>query len=149
MRISDWSSDVCSSDLVEADAERVGRLARRHQQVGDLFGFGAELGGEAELRMVGRDAQAYQQVQVLGARGRADDLLELVHRVEREGPHAVFPIGFGNRFLGLHRMHEARSEEHTSELQSLMRTSNADFGLKKKNTKLKNNHKQHTNQTHK
>src|SRR3546814_3777926 len=38
----------------------------------------------------------------------------------------------------------SRSEEHTSELQSLMRISYAVFCLKKKNTKHKNDHKQYT-----
>ncbi len=92
---------------MEADTERVGGLPRRHQQFGDLVGLGAELGGEAELRMVRRDAQAHEQVQILRAFGRADDLFELVERVERESAHAMLPISFGNRFLGLHRVHEA------------------------------------------
>src|SRR3546814_6208527 len=112
---------------MEADAERIGGLARRHQQFGDLVGLGAELRGEAELRMIGRHAKPDQQVQILRAFGRADDLFELVERVEREGAYALLPIGFGNRFLGLYRV---RSEEHTSELQSLMRISYAVFCLK-------------------
>src|SRR3546814_1668150 len=37
-----------------------------------------------------------------------------------------------------------RSEEHTSELQSLMRNSYAVFCLKKKKTKTYNKHKEHT-----
>src|SRR3546814_10723556 len=44
-------------------------------------------------------------------------------------------------FLGdLHRAEFGRSEEHTSELQSLMRISYAVFCLKKKNLKRNNNH---------
>ena len=49
---------------VEADAERIGRLARGHQQRLHLMGLGAELGGEAELGMVRADPQADQQVEV-------------------------------------------------------------------------------------
>jgi len=92
---------------MKADAERVGSLPRRHQQFGDVFRLGAELGGKAELRVIRRDAQAHQQIEVRRPFGRADDLFELVHRVEREGAHAMLPIGFGNRFLGLDRVHEA------------------------------------------
>src|SRR3546814_6026682 len=39
--------------------------------------------------------------------------------------------------------HQSRSEEHTSELQSLMRTSNAVFRLKKKKKDQKNNRTEH------
>src|SRR3546814_14380604 len=57
--------------------------------------------------MIGRHAKPDQQVQILRAFGRADDLFELVERVEREGAYAMLPIGSGNRFLGLYRVHEA------------------------------------------
>src|SRR4026208_1548808 len=40
-------------------------------------------------------------------RGRADDLGELILRIEREGLHAMAEIGLGNDFLGLDRVHEA------------------------------------------
>ena len=40
--------------------------------------------------------------------GRADDLLQLLDRVEAEGLHAMLEISFGDRFLGLHRVHEAQ-----------------------------------------
>src|SRR3546814_5486348 len=69
------------------------------------------------------------------------------------GPHSRFPLARAGRFLadtfnnGFDRMSEAygkvvrflvRSEEHTSELQSLMRISYAVFCLKKKNTTTQN-----------
>ena len=97
---------------VEADAERVGRLAGGHQQRLHLARLGAELGGEAELGMLRADADPDQQVEV--ARGdavgrrRADDLLQLLERIEAEGLHAMVEIGLGDRFLGLHRVHEAQ-----------------------------------------
>src|SRR3546814_6719617 len=45
---------------------------------------------------------------------------------------------------GFDRRHELRSEEHTSELQSLMRISYAVFCLKKKKTKKHNQNKEET-----
>ena len=53
---------------VEADAERVGRLAGGQQQRLHLMRLGAELGGQAELGMVRADADADEQVEV----GRGD-----------------------------------------------------------------------------
>src|SRR3546814_4172476 len=100
MRISDWSSDVCSSDLRVDD----GRL-----DVGD------------DPRLGQSDAEPVQpladegQVLVLGAPGQ-----DLVADDEQAG---------GN---GGSRLVRPRSEEHTSELQSLMRISYAVFCLKKK-----------------
>ncbi len=57
--------------------------------------------------MVRADADADEQVEVGRAVRRADDLVELVERVEREGLHAMVEIGFGDDLLGLHRVHEA------------------------------------------
>src|SRR3546814_9922274 len=101
MRISDWSSDVCSSDLEflgddPGDAEvqqldrRVAPVVFLHHHVGRL--------------QVAMDDQAAMRM----GDGRA-------HVAEQFQPG-------GN----------IRSEEHTSELQSLMRISSAVFCLKKK-----------------
>src|SRR3546814_2330137 len=92
MRISDWSSDVCSSDLA------VGGPAARHCH-----------------RQLDRRAASL-------ARGAARPGEECEAADPRYSAHA------GN----FH--HPARSEEHTSELQSLMRISYAVFCLKKKST---------------
>ncbi len=96
---------------MEADAEGVGGLAGGEQERLHVGGIGAELGGEAELRMFRADADADDQVEVgrgnAVARRRADDLVQLIHRVEAEGADAVLEIGFGDRFLGLDRVHEA------------------------------------------
>ena len=71
----------------------------------------AELGGEAELGCRSY-ADADQQVQVgrsdAVGRGRADDLVQLLERIEAEGLHAMAEIGLGDCFLGLHRVHEAQ-----------------------------------------
>src|SRR3546814_7431028 len=112
MRISDWSSDVCSSDLFPADKVRIDVIGREH-----LIG----LGREDELVRVVR------HVQFLFA-----DQLEIV-ALERtiEDERIV-----KRRRTGGTRIGRVRSEEHTSELQSLMRISYAVFCLKQKNNRI-------------
>src|SRR3546814_6552174 len=114
MRISDWSSDVCSSDL-ERDIE----LAHVRRQDGD-----------AERRSVRIDQQSSQHrlevmdvaVDLVAELGfglvMLGDLADLgriqqPHRAPREHAAVALEIGL------------PRSEEHTSELQSLMRNSYA------------------------
>src|SRR4030095_13578201 len=62
--------------------------------------------------MVGADSKAHEQIEVAGRQtvggGGADDLSELVERVEAESPHPMLEICLGNRLLGLHRMHETQ-----------------------------------------
>src|SRR3546814_6543683 len=93
MRISDWSSDVCSSDLSYAH-----------------FLFGVHDAIHAQLA----------KNQVLRVRGGLD------------------PDGLDTQGFQVNHAKKAcldfRSEEHTSELQSLMRISYAVFCLKKKKT---------------
>src|SRR3546814_4124173 len=102
MRISDWSSDVCSSDLLHIAG--VGRRAVEHlARKADAAHF---LG-----------AQRIFQVGEAGA-FELDRLVDMMMR-RRLGRHEQVPdAGF------------LRSEEHTSELQSLMRSSNAASCLK-------------------
>src|SRR3546814_7541650 len=114
MRISDWSSDVCSSDLELAETDALARhVARagigRHDQddVAEVDGLAVMIGQAAMVH----DLQQY--VEQVGMR-----LFDLV-----EQQHAM-------RIL-IDRV--GRSEEHTSELQSLMRISYAVFCLNKKN----------------
>src|SRR3546814_9115100 len=121
MRISDWSSDVCSSDLgvrghaiylqeipVELDAERPL----------PWLPFGQEVGPESfrsDSRIVHEDV----------------DVTEPIDGSLHEPLAIIVP---GN--IPLKREHPVgRSEEHTSELTSLMRISYAVFCLKKKQTK--------------
>src|SRR3546814_3715340 len=108
MRISDWSSDVCSSDLSLARARfsllarhRVGRLI-----VLEFFGEIGVVVLDLQIGVVGRDR--------FGIAARA---AERDHRLAKG-------VAFGSA---------VRSEEHTSELQSLMRISYAVFCLNKKN----------------
>src|SRR3546814_8524285 len=105
MRISDWSSDVCSSDLFEP------RLAERDHLRGCI-----DLREQAAGRLV--DAGVGR----LRGEHDGDEQRVIVDR---------FEFGFGVRIV-LRQPREERSEEHTSELQSLMRISYAVFCLKKK-----------------
>src|SRR3546814_1505344 len=108
MRISDWSSDVCSSDL---DTGRRAALDRRLVRPG----------ASGQER---RPGQA-RQPQCADARPW--------HLAARPGAGGAFLPGRG--VAGRRRNSRrdgARSEEHTSELQSLMRISYAVFCLQKK-----------------
>src|SRR3546814_4406370 len=107
MRISDWSSDVCSSDL---------RLPRHEQ-------------GRARLlrnRAPRRHAEGHHRPP---ADARRAVRLPRLPRLRTEARRAVLE-GVGGQARPAARK---RSEEHTSELQSLMRISYAVFCLKKKN----------------
>src|SRR3546814_4083130 len=97
MRISDWSSDVCSSDLHFEHAPGQAQDLRLVQALVEEFLH--ELGDGGELQ-----------------RRNMDPRVGRLHR-QRERPP---------------RWRRHRSEEHTSELQSLMRISYAVFCLKKK-----------------
>src|SRR3546814_10261540 len=91
MRISDWSSDVCSSDL-----------------------FGE--------RRAGAKKERRQQRQLYSRR----PYLPMI-------PHRALPFSWSLHHSGNGALSSGlRSEEHTSELQSLMRISYAVFCLKKK-----------------
>src|SRR3546814_3161734 len=108
MRISDWSSDVCSSDLRAAILLAAAPLAVPYAFNYDLTTVTAAA-MLAAIRFRGRIGPF-----LVGA-GVAVCLL----------PGAVIVLNAARLPL--------RSEEHTSELQSLMRISYAVFCLKKKN----------------
>src|SRR3546814_5515450 len=115
MRISDWSSDVCSSDL-PIEVERRGDHA---------FLFAVQF-GEHVAALVGDEAGAVEGLAAFDADAvRRHDRHHVRHRVPH---HRAPPQPCGIEPLVV------RSEEHTSELQSLMRISYAVFCLKKKNT---------------
>src|SRR3546814_8928749 len=122
MRISDWSSDVCSSDLDAAPGRRRHALARARRAAADPPALGPS----------GRSLPAHRLVVAPGARPAAAGLWTARHAALCRGTHGAV----GARAQPAHRAREAafhgRSEEHTSELQSLMRISYAVFRLKKK-----------------
>src|SRR3546814_7195305 len=121
MRISDWSSDVCSSDL----ALQLGRplheflgLARGVRHHLDLA---VTLDGEAFHRLAG----------LANAVDHAAGPLRLDADDDDRGDVGALAGADQGAEVQLEVLAE-RSEEHTSELQSLMRTSYAVFCLKKK-----------------
>src|SRR3546814_9470427 len=105
MRISDWSSDVCSSDLFYKEEP-----VDFQQTLDSLLGFAdiikpmvADVTERLRLHLRRGDNVLFE-----GAQGALLDV-----------DHGTYP-------------YVTRSEEHTSELQSLMRISYAVFCLKKK-----------------
>src|SRR3546814_5624247 len=148
MRISDWSSDVCSSDLGPKSSSLCSPLSRRFAPpspaggrrvgVGSLRGLGKLLVQHLADFLLHRALQRGQQetelrghVQLLGGHGdpAVDAAAVEMHLV-------AVPVVLEAEFVGQlpgHVFHPlARSEEHTSELQSLMRISYDVFCLKKK-----------------
>src|SRR3546814_1744906 len=128
MRISDWSSDVCSSDLRDVrDVARDG---------GNLFVAQALVGGhDADAAANGRADLVFRRLQRVEARadraggaGISQGVADAAGRrgLGRELMKAKLAITLGKTYR------QERSEEHTSELQSLMRISYAVFCLKKK-----------------
>src|SRR3546814_5248967 len=120
MRISDWSSDVCSSDLENRARARRPR-ARRLQ-----------------LRDVPRRKRR-EDLQVERQRPQPRSMADLRPRREPRFLH----LSRAEEGQGAAHGRDPRSEEHTSELQSLMRISYAVFCLKTKKAQPKlqiNNH---------
>src|SRR3546814_4447466 len=133
MRISDWSSDVCSSDLPDTFVFKVGDRVR------DALGEGIIINHTCNALTVAFDNGGYRVC-------TPGDLLF----VSRPEPHDVIPVSsetmaaivrgdalnqaavFKVSDRVKHAKHGERSEEHTSELQSLMRISYAVLCLKKK-----------------
>src|SRR3546814_7971712 len=111
MRISDWSSDVCSSDLAAIRSRRLARSSSRGR--GDVIGCDKAKG----QRRPDRAARARIAIAERAA-GIVAGGVELRN----------WPV------VAIEHARVRRSEEHTSELQSLMRISYAVFCLKKKNT---------------
>src|SRR3546814_9479022 len=113
MRISDWSSGVCSSDLRERTTLSPVVRAHRDKHVFDR---------NDQHQRPEDQAQHAEDVQPIHCEGvRPDEAF--LQRIERRGAD-----------VAEHDADSARSEEHTSELQSLMRISYAVFCLKKKKT---------------
>src|SRR3546814_7376911 len=103
MRFSDWSSDVCSSDLYRFSCQR---------KIADLAPW------TLAVLLLNRSERFGGGKPVIGK------LLRIEPDAHRVGRCEYLDIA--------HAGH--RSEEHTSELQSLMRISYAVFCLKKKKT---------------
>src|SRR3546814_4792175 len=126
MRISDWSSDVCSSDLDPGHlAARNPRLFARRDRAG-LWPLRDDPPGPAALARAARELAEGPATLVVGALSPPDpapavDVVRPPPGDPGQGRAADDPAPRARR-----------SEEHTSELQSLMRISYAVFCLKKK-----------------
>src|SRR3546814_7670479 len=130
MRISDWSSDVCSSDLVEGlQLERVPH-AGGEQVCGGAFTTGGQ------LRRPQQHPQAPQLDRIQAPEDSEERIGDLRRRPLVRALHGEFDHGeqVADRALSAEgtpraararRAVSCRSEEHTSELQSLMSTSYA------------------------
>src|SRR3546814_2819282 len=128
MRISDWSSDVCSSDLIvdgiESAAVKDKKGARR-------LGAGHRAGltrcpqpplhQRPRLRVGDHQQQAFEYLPGVSGRAALGDAVDAPGLGDE-----AFPV---RRGVALQHALEHRSEAHTSELQSLMRTSYAVFCL--------------------
>src|SRR3546814_5338578 len=155
MRISDWSSDVCSSDLPLIEDAFAGIDRDELAAVGDQIAqaTAAMAGFEEVQSLETRMAELFramsgpkQDVQpTLGF--SATDALRINRQLRLlidEGRRGIADASLGSanlifltlKLIDLQRLIAAnrrdRSEEHTSELQSLMRTSYAVFCLKTK-----------------
>src|SRR3546814_4806464 len=123
MRISDWSSDVCSSDLLERVALVEDVVDQQHAPPLHRRG-GTMQPGQPRAGGVAAVAGGVQVVEL-----DVEPALAERERQLRRERHAAVHDGDEQRRPRIVRI---RSEEHTSELQSLMRNSYAVFCLKKK-----------------
>src|SRR3546814_1427268 len=129
-RISDWSSDVCPSDLASPAAAAVARgrnaPARRPGRTGQRPAR-RSCPCHPE-RLARRDDGPFDDVVVMRA-GHEAGLIRRRCQVHTAFEHGVEEAVERGAVAG------HRSEEHTSELQSLMRISYAVFCLKKQKTR--------------
>src|SRR3546814_8293564 len=124
MRISDWSSDVCSSDLIVASVYR-----RRPTECRiDPF----QLIEDDVPRIFREHGTALLEEIVRGSCRLSLDRCEHLCRIHCAEPALVSFVL--RHYLILLSSRHWRSEEHTSELQSLMRISYAVFCLNNKST---------------
>src|SRR3546814_2433223 len=147
MRISDWSSDVCSSDLRAEEAPMEPQAIERRLTTivsADVAGYS---------RLMGEDEAATLAALKAHRKSLIDPKVEQYHgrTIKLMGDGALMEfasvvdaVTFAvdvqcsmlerNAEVPTERRIAYRSEEHTSELQSLMRISYAVSCLKKKNT---------------
>src|SRR3546814_10881546 len=116
MRISDWSSDVCSSDLQGIGRAIALRLAKDGAHIAIVDVNDRKMSAVAEeVKALGRKATTFKADVT-----KRDDVYAAIDHAE-----------------------ESRPEEHTSELQSIMRTSYAVLCLKTKILNTKTNQLRH------
>src|SRR3546814_2338970 len=141
MRISDWSSDVCSSDLelrglvAQHEARLVARgqveflrdrVHHHHDDHVEQIRHGFEALEFEHYKFIVADIQRRGAVEIMAIGAARSEIAQVEGELARDGHEMVDMIERGLNQLGI------RSEEHTSELQSLMRISYAVFCLKQK-----------------
>src|SRR3546814_1381799 len=114
MRISDWSSDVCSSDL---NAEAQVNVRYEHQ-----FSWNDDLADQDVISGLAKGRVSLAR-DALSLEGGA-----IATRTRSDGLGGANGVLIGDNVSQVYSVY-ARSEEHTSELQSLMRISYAVFCL--------------------
>src|SRR3546814_7966811 len=122
MRISDWSSDVCSSDLLRNKVGTMGDMAKEPSMedilssIKRIIAEESETAATAAVSGIARKSRAKPALSddIIGGNASTEPL-------DNDEPDEVLEL------TDL----ELRSEEHTSELQSLMSIEYAVFCLKK------------------
>src|SRR3546814_1194010 len=126
MRISDWSSDVCSSDLklrritmnTQATETEIQALIETYRQAV------MEKNVEKVMALYDDNIVSFDAIQALQFKGK------VAYRAHWQACMEMCP---GPHKFDFHQVEiTSRSEEHTSELQSLKRNSYSVFILKKK-----------------
>src|SRR3546814_8927916 len=128
MRISDWSSDVCSSDLLGLPAEGWPKALQAKVLKG-------------KPALTERPGKSLPPIDLEAARSAAEQALgeELCDR--NLASQLMYPKVYQDYVEHVKKYGDvSRSEEHTSELQSLMRISYAVFCLTKKTRQLTIDH---------
>src|SRR3546814_3272952 len=132
MRISDWSSDVCSSDLADRD-EFLASIGLEEPGLNRVIRAAYKLLGLQTYFTAG-----VKEVRAWTVKGgsTAPQAAGVIHTDFEKGFIRAETIGYddfikyrgeaGARDAGRLRLEGKRSEENTSELQSLMRSSDAD-----------------------
>src|SRR3546814_5571669 len=147
MRISDWSSDVCSSDLRIGVGDVIDRVVDKLERDAEVAAISVERGLGGFLALGDDRGDPARGGEQRGGLGADDVEIAFLAEVDpaRRGKLVDFAFRDHRRGVGedLERLqaavfdHQFRSEEHTSELQSLMRISYAVFCLKKKKQNYK------------
>src|SRR3546814_2016192 len=122
MRISDWSSDVCSSDLLGLPTAELTEAVRQQTQSMKAAVASARSGDyAASLQSLDKIVSGE------GADKLAANLVAEWTRLKPENRDKtnILVLDNATRLIVNTQIREVRSEEHTSELQSLMRISYA------------------------
>src|SRR3546814_7565135 len=134
MRISDWSSDVCSSDLI---ARKMRRTNDESYTIPENQFLAWRRSGDARYKAIGE--QFLMDDSFFDPLAADQNVLPGLHAYSHvnalcSGVQAYLSLGDEKYLTAVTNAFRMRSEEHTSELQSLMRISYAVFCLKKKTT---------------